>query len=209
VPSQYFQPLFYDWAGSSWTGGVSYSWGWGPSQPWFFSGYFTPAPVHDRPALWLTDFDLAADLRAVYASRQPTATPAPAAPVTPEVKLPVAEEAKRHIGDEKTASTQLPTAQPGAEAEPPVLKTRIFVVASPLDVVSVENKSTCSLSACDVSELPAYPTHRGKPLLYRTICACSRSLHSCEAVPGAPRRRRAIRDCTPPGRRLSRSLPFR
>jgi hypothetical protein len=145
VPSQYFQPQFYDWARSSWTGGVSYSWGWGPSQPWFFA-------------------DLAADLRPVYASRQRTAAPTPAGPVTPEVKLPVAEEAKRHIGDERTGSTQPPTAQPGAEAEPPVLKTRIFVVASPLDMVSVENKSTCRLSSCDVSEQMAPPkfTPKGK-----------------------------------------------
>jgi hypothetical protein len=67
VPPYYYAPAFYGWAYNPWAVPVAYGWGWG-AAPWygFYGYYFAPAPVYPYPALWLTDYLLAANLQAAY-----------------------------------------------------------------------------------------------------------------------------------------------
>jgi hypothetical protein len=150
VPARYYQPAFYQWAGRPWGPKVAYSWG--PPAPWFYGGYFAPEPVYDSPALWLTDFLLVANLRMAYASQQQDSGAAPqvsTTPLTPEVKFAIAEDVKQQIA---TADPSIPPAPtpPGTKPEAPVLKQKIFMVSSSLDVVSIDNGSMCTLSPGDV-----------------------------------------------------------
>jgi hypothetical protein len=70
VPPYYYRPAFYGWAYNPWPAPVPYAWGWAAS-PWYgyYGYYFTPYPVYPYPALWLTDFLLAENLQAAYASQ--------------------------------------------------------------------------------------------------------------------------------------------
>lgn len=70
VPPYYYGPRFYGWAYNPWPAPIVYGWGWGPA-PWYgyYGYYFAPAPVYPYPALWLTDFLLAANLQAAYAAQ--------------------------------------------------------------------------------------------------------------------------------------------
>ena len=170
VPTVYYQPAFYGWAARPWGPRVVYAWGWEPAAPWFYGGYFAPAPVYDSPALWVTDFLLAANLRAAYDNQQqqhqeqqlqPPAPPVQNTGVmlTTEVKMQIAEEVKQQIaimGAEQAANSQ-PTAAPASVApqgdiEPPALKQRVFVVATNLDVTSIDDGKACTLTAGDVIE---------------------------------------------------------
>ncbi len=67
VPPYYYAPAFYGWAYHPWAAPVSWRWGWA-ADPWYgyYGYYFTPYPVYPYPALWLTDFLLAENLRAAY-----------------------------------------------------------------------------------------------------------------------------------------------
>jgi len=57
------RPRFYVWAYNPWARPVYWSWGWGRA-PWFYGGYFAPAPYYVSASLWLTDFIIAENLRA-------------------------------------------------------------------------------------------------------------------------------------------------
>lgn len=65
APAYYYHPAFYGWAYHPWASPVHYDWGWGRA-PWFYGGYFAPAPVYTTASLWLTDYLLAANLQAAY-----------------------------------------------------------------------------------------------------------------------------------------------
>ena len=67
VPAYYYAPAYYGWAYNPWPAPVAYGWGWG-GAPWYgyYGYYFAPAPVYPYPALWLTDYLLAANLQAAY-----------------------------------------------------------------------------------------------------------------------------------------------
>jgi hypothetical protein len=71
APVRYYPVAFYGWAYTPWVRPVVYPWGW-VGAPWFgfYGFYFTPYPVYASPALWLTDYLLAADLAAQYAAQQ-------------------------------------------------------------------------------------------------------------------------------------------
>jgi hypothetical protein len=181
MPTVYYQPAFYGWVGSPWGAPVVYGWGWEPAAPWFYGGYFVPAPVYDSPALWVTDFLLALNLRVAYENQQQQyqdQQQQPAAAVqstgvmlTPEVKMQIAEEVKQQIAvmaAEQAANAQ-PAAAPAAAApqgnvEPPALKERVFVVSASLDVTSIDDGRPCTLTAGDVIErTPRQPiTKEGK-----------------------------------------------
>jgi hypothetical protein len=169
VPAYYYNPGFYGWAYSPWGAPVYYNWGWGPS-PWFYGGYFAPAPYYPSASLWLTDYLLAEDLRQDYEARQqapPRAqgedtdqTPpdgeaqnATVAPLSPQVKQMIDAEVQRELAEERAAaqSPQVsPTAAP-VEAPPAALdpKQRLFVVSGSLSVAMADGQE-CGLSAGDV-----------------------------------------------------------
>jgi hypothetical protein len=65
APPYYYHPVFYGWVYNPWATPVYYNWGWGPA-PWFYGGYFAPAPYYPTASLWLTDYLLAENLRAAY-----------------------------------------------------------------------------------------------------------------------------------------------
>ena len=78
-PGFWYNPGFYGWAYQPWGAPVYWGigmggWGWGGS-PWYgyYGGYFSPYPVYASPAFWLTDYVIAANLQAAYASQSDTA----------------------------------------------------------------------------------------------------------------------------------------
>ena len=177
APVYYYHPGYYAWAYRPWPAPVYWSWGWGPS-PWYgyYGYYFAPAPYYATPALWLTDFLLAADLQAAYQAGHAAGVadasqgsgdgaPAPASSnttvtLTPEVKQAIADEVRQQIAaDQQAAAGQSnsggdASAAPASDSSdepPPALdpKVRTFVVSNNLDVTG-DNGEECSLSPGDV-----------------------------------------------------------
>jgi hypothetical protein len=123
VPAYYYAPGFYGWAYNPWAAPVAFGWGWGGS-PWYgyYGYYFTPAPFYATPALWLTDYMIAANLQAAYDARAAANVNAAAAdeqaaantgdgggaggPVTlsPEVKQQIADEVRAQLAAERDAA---------------------------------------------------------------------------------------------------------
>jgi len=167
APRYYYHPVFYGWAYNPWPAPVYYNWGWGPA-PWFYGGYFAPAPFYPTASLWLTDYLLAENLKLAYEAKQeaaanpePTqpgeqpATPeggsAAATPMSPQVKQMIDAEVHRQLQAEQ-AGAQSPQAQPvNDQAPPPALDPaeRLFVVSSNLGVSTAEGKE-CELTPGDV-----------------------------------------------------------
>jgi len=69
-PAYYYAPAYYGWAYHPWATPVYYGWGWA-GNPWYgyYGGYFAPYPVYPSAAFWLTDYLIAANLRAAYEAR--------------------------------------------------------------------------------------------------------------------------------------------
>jgi hypothetical protein len=165
VPGVYYQPGFYGWAYRPWRAPVVFGWGWGRA-PWFYGGYFAPAPVYPSAALWLTDFLLAEDLKLAYENQTSAAgegQPEPAAPVaadnsaalTPEIKRMIAEEVQRQLAAQWNAASQPASpelAGAAAGAPPPVLDARLklFVVSSNLNLSAGSDGQTCALTPGDI-----------------------------------------------------------
>lgn len=75
APAYYYGPAYYGWAYNPWPAPVYYGgWGWA-GQPWYgyYGGYYAPYPVYPSAAFWLTDFFVAASLRAAYEAGQQSA----------------------------------------------------------------------------------------------------------------------------------------
>ncbi len=66
APAYYYHPVFYGWAYNPWAAPVYYNWGWSPAAPWFYGGYFAPAPSYPTASLWITDYLLAENLKLAY-----------------------------------------------------------------------------------------------------------------------------------------------
>lgn len=169
APAYYYRPGFYGWAYNPWAAPVYYNWGWGPAAPWFYGGYFVPAPSYPTASLWLTDYLLAENLKLAYENQQaaqpsgeptqggeqtaPSESGAPAAAqLTPDqIKQVVDAEVKRQLQSEQVEAQ---TTQPQPESDqtpPPVLdpKQHIFVVASNLGVSSADGQE-CELTPGDI-----------------------------------------------------------
>jgi hypothetical protein len=68
APAYYYHPAYYGWAYNPWPAPVYYGWGW-RAEPWYgyYSPYYyQPYPVYPSAAFWLTDYLVAASLRASY-----------------------------------------------------------------------------------------------------------------------------------------------
>jgi hypothetical protein len=180
VSPVYYAPAYYGWAYNPWAVPVAYGWGWGPS-PWYgyYGYYFTPAPVYASPALWITDYLLAANLQAAYESRAEARAEANAAAaaddqassgggggavaLTPEVKQQIADEVRAQIAAEReaaahpepaaAASSAAPAGggQNGPDEVPAALDPahRTFIVSAVLSESTAEG-TECSLSPGDV-----------------------------------------------------------
>jgi hypothetical protein len=167
VPGYYYGPRFYGWAYNPWPGPVVYGWGWG-AEPWFYGGYFAPAPFYPSASFWLTDYLLAENLQAAYEARQEAnsgdagqAAPPPDATgsnasgqvaLTPQVRQAIAEEVQRQLDAERAAASnpQQVNSNTTDEQAPPALNpaNRTFVVSASLDVEDVDKP--CELTPGDV-----------------------------------------------------------
>jgi hypothetical protein len=169
VPAYYYGPGFYIWAGRPWVRPVYWGWGWGRA-PWFYGGYFAPAPFYVSASLWLTDYIIAENLRASYEAQQeaigaqysaPPPDNSPADPnaynsaqVSPAVRQAIADEVQRQLDAEKNAAANVGNPQQGAsvatDSAPPALSAdaRVFVVSAPLQVTA--GNQPCSLTAGDI-----------------------------------------------------------
>lgn len=67
APAYYYQPVYYGWAYNPWPAPVAYRWGY-YNDPWYgyYGYYYNPYPVYPSASLWLTDYLIAASLRAAY-----------------------------------------------------------------------------------------------------------------------------------------------
>lgn len=181
VPPAYYGPAYYGWAYNPWPAPVAYGWGWG-GAPWYGynSYYFAPAPVYPYPALWLTDYLLAANLQAAYEARAAAegaslsgpeseyrtlngggGDEAPA-PMSPEMKQEIAEEIKSQINAEKEAAAHpepagavSSTAPSGEQTGPDELPAALdpahrIFIVSQVVSSSNEDGTECSLSPGDV-----------------------------------------------------------
>ena len=170
APFRYYPVGFYGWAYNPWAVPVVYPWGWA-ATPWFgfYSFYFTPYPVYATPALWLTDYLLAANLTAAYeaqqaAQAQAAAGQAPegAVALTPDVKQAIADEVKAQIALENAEAQQNARNQdidPASSGIGRMLadgQAHVFVVGSALDVVDASG-SECALSDGDVLKMVMPP----------------------------------------------------
>jgi hypothetical protein len=160
VPAIYFQPAFYGWVYSPWRDPVVFSWGF-DTAPWYgyYGGYFAPAPVYAAPALWLTDFLLAEDIKAAYEAQQAAdalpPAPGPQAGISLEIKQLIAAEVQQQLAEERdeaaSAGSGDPSADPVAESAPEALDPtlRVFVVSTSLSVPAPDG-GTCALTAGDI-----------------------------------------------------------
>lgn len=164
VPVRHFSPAFYEWAVNPWTPPIHYNWGWG-SPPWFYGGYFAPAPYYPSATLWLADYLMMSNLRAAYetgleAGQRPAdhlvASPqgGPVATnqtvVSPGVKLVIASEVKQQLAAEQAEAAN-PPAELSGDQVPDALNPaeRIFVASTNLSVVMVGGQE-CELKPADV-----------------------------------------------------------
>ncbi len=168
TPTRYYAPAFYGWAYSPWHRPVVYRWGWVRS-PWYgyYGGYFTPYPVYASPALWLTDFIVAATLEAAYQERMAAAEARAEeraayannqTQLTPEVKDAISSEVQRQLEAERSEA-QNSGANAASEGLPPGLNdnsTHVFVVSRSMDVSSpAAPGGECALTEGDVLQLDA------------------------------------------------------
>jgi hypothetical protein len=71
APAYYYHPVYYGWAYNPWPAPVAYQWGY-YNEPWYgyYGAYYAPYPVYPSASLWLTDYLIAASLRASYEAQQ-------------------------------------------------------------------------------------------------------------------------------------------
>ena len=171
APAYYYSPAYYGWAYNPWAAPISYGWGWGGS-PWYgyYGSYFTPYPVYSAPALWLTDYMIAAELSAAYAAQQEAHTEAVVAAnaavaqavMTAEVKAQIADEVKAQIALENAEAQQTAAGQEPDPASSGITrmfqdgKPHVFVAGGSLDVVD-SSGAECALSDGDALQLASAP----------------------------------------------------
>ena len=166
TPVRYYRPAFYMYAYNPWARPVYYRWGW-MGDPWYgyYGGYFTPYPVYASPALWLTDYMIAATLEEAYQERMAAAAAQQAnyaaagqAPLTPEVKQLIADEVRREVDRQRIEGQQADnagntagsTSLPFADSGP-----HVFVAHASLAVES--NGGECSIGEGDVLQMNGAP----------------------------------------------------
>ncbi len=170
APRYYYHPGFYGWAYHPWAAPVYYNWGWGPTAPWFYGGYFAPAPFYPTASLWLTDYLLAENLKVAYENQQvgqetepqPAGEQVPppeggggasaAAQLTPDqIRQMVDVEVQRQLHAEQSEAQSPQVRAASDQTPPPALDPAqsIFVVSSNLGVSTAEGQE-CELTPGDV-----------------------------------------------------------
>jgi len=165
--SRYFEPKFYQWASSRLGTPTNFTWTYTTTAtPWYghYQGFFKPDSSYQTPALWLTDYMLAATLYVAYATKAQASDPPPtsAAPVTPQVKQMLADEVGRQVKQEAAEAAdnaQNREPQPGAGSVVQELsdhQSHVFVVSYDLDLVDPSGRR-CAMSEGDVVQITSTP----------------------------------------------------
>ncbi|MBS1855004.1 MAG: hypothetical protein JST11_06545 [Acidobacteria bacterium] len=162
TPVRYYRPAFYSYVYNPWPRPIAYGWGWN-TRPWFayYGGYFTPYPMYSSPAMWLTDYLIAATLEAAYEERMAARNDAfygdagspQGAPMSPEVKQAIAGEVRRQIEQERAEQQAGYGAGPGGVFADS--GSHVFVAYNALTVNS--NAGDCSLREGDVLQTNGVP----------------------------------------------------
>ncbi|HYM78721.1 MAG TPA: hypothetical protein VE377_22310 [Candidatus Dormibacteraeota bacterium] len=113
APAYYYHPVYYGWAYNPWPAPVYYGWGW-QAEPWYgYYGpyYYQPYPVYPSAAFWLTDYLIAASLRASYEASVEVGALDPLGPDFPLVAglgmLPAAPDTAKSVVLTKEVKDQL------------------------------------------------------------------------------------------------------
>src|ERR1700756_2647690 len=113
APAYYYNPGYYGWAYNPWPAPVYYGWGW-QAEPWYgYYGpyYYQPYPVYPSAAFWLTDYLIAASLRASYEASVEADALDPLGPdfllVAGLGRIPVAPDAPKNVVLSKGVKDQL------------------------------------------------------------------------------------------------------
>lgn len=180
APAYYWHPGYYGWAYNPWPAPAYYGWGWA-GEPWYgYYGpyYYQPYPVYPSAAFWITDWMIAASLRASYQASLEVGQLDPLGPdfplvaglgmlpvapdtaksvvLTKEVKDQLAEEIKAQLAEDQADAGKGKSSggNSGGQASGggplPSLdpKRRVFVVHNELSVVA--DGDECSLTDGDV-----------------------------------------------------------
>ncbi len=160
VPAVYFRPVFYQWVYNPWPAPIYFAWGWG-AAPWYgyYGAYFAPAPVYGTPALWLTDYILAENLKLAYERQMESGELPPpdgqTVALSPEIKQVIAEEVRQQLAAEQVAAStdneKNSFQAASGEVAPPALDPtqRVFVVSTELDLPGVGGQA-CALTPGDI-----------------------------------------------------------
>jgi hypothetical protein len=162
TPVRYYRPGFYAYVFNPWMTPVAWTWGWGGS-PWYgyYGGYFSPYAYYRSPALWLTDYFIAATLEAAYQERMAAGVaPVPVGDgevaLSPEVKQLVADEVQRQIEYERAESQSAGAGYPSDDTpEWADNRSHVFVAYTALDVNS--SGGYCTIGEGDVLQLNSMP----------------------------------------------------
>lgn len=168
LPHHYYRPAFYAWACNPWSSPVYYSWDW-QARPWYghYGRYFTPYPRYASPALWLTDFIIAATLESAYLAQNASTGAAPGTAMASnamasnamasEVKEAIAEEVRRQLEQVKADQTAAQHVDQNP-APPPIFSRngpKVFLVSSGL--LAYAWNQECPLVEGDVLQLTETP----------------------------------------------------
>ena len=157
VPAIHFHPLFYSWVYNPWAEPVVFTWGFN-SAPWYgyYGSYYAPMPAYTTPALWLTDFLIAENLKAAYEAQEANpASNGPTVPISPEVKELIAAEVRQQLAAERDAAINAGPSDTGSDVTPEAIPQsldptqRVFVVSMNLNAPT-PNGGTCSLTPGDI-----------------------------------------------------------
>ncbi len=166
-PSEYYSPGFYQWVGRPWTP-VHYGWAW-QSDPWYayYGPYFEPAPVYSTPAIWLTDYMIAASLQSAYASQDAALQgnygppPAGVTPLSPDVRQQIANEVQNQMVRENAEAqankhSQIPGGSVGLDALFVDRQPHVFVAGSDINTNDISGRP-CQITQGDVLQVRALP----------------------------------------------------
>ena len=179
-PAHYYSPGFYRWAGRPWATPVHYGWAW-RSDPWYgyYGPYFAPAPVYTVPALWVTDYVIAANLQAAYEAQnaaQPPGPPSNPTPLSPEVKQQIADEVQHQMQQETAeananAQGQIPNSPMGVEALFADKQTHVFVASSDLSLTDSVSGRPCQVTQGDVLQVQPLAPGNNSSFVTATVLA--------------------------------------
>ena len=154
APPRYYAPAFYQYAYSPWGTPIRYGgWGW-QGNPWYgvYGGFFTPYPVYASPAMWLTDYMIAASFQSAYQSRMEAGGGYVnnfAEPMTPELKQQIANEVRGNL-QRQQAEAQGNGQNPTGSL--PILDSRPHILQVYTNMNAAGANGECALTESDIVE---------------------------------------------------------